>query len=188
MLKTPPIAIVLIYIGLTACTVPHEKKNTPKVENFKPASLVVMTKDKTDDYAHYAAGEGSYLWLPQKTSAFGIVFDLSYKQDEITLSTPSAKFTVHFATDSSALSLKAKQTLKKAAREYKGQEVTVRGYADPRYTASYNQSLSVRRAETVAGYLKKQGIEIMELKGYGERFPLETNAKSRRVTVEGGDK
>lgn len=175
---------------LAACASHNDVPNQQEVQkqySLHPAQLVVLSENKTDDYAEYAESEGSYLWLPQETSPFGIVFDMTFEQNTVTFVSSSARFTVHFATDSAVLTAKAKATLKKAANEYRGQKVAIRGYADPRYTASYNKALSVRRADAVAKYLKQQGVKIGYLHGFGEQHPLETNAKSRRVTVEGAD-
>lgn len=45
--------------------------------------------------------------------------------------------------------------------------VKVYGYASPEGRKEYNQTLSEKRANNVAEYLKKRGVEVREVKGYG---------------------
>jgi OmpA-OmpF porin, OOP family len=66
------------------------------------------------------------------------------------------------------------------------------GHTDAVGTDSYNQRLSVRRAEAVKGYLVSKGIERNRVytEGKGEKQPVADNrtaegrAKNRRVEIE----
>ncbi|SFB70862.1 WD40-like Beta Propeller Repeat [Flexibacter flexilis DSM 6793] len=53
----------------------------------------------------------------------------------------------------------------------------IAGHTDSKGKADYNLILSQRRAESIVGYLRKQGIDPSRLrpKGYGERRPLASN-------------
>jgi peptidoglycan-associated lipoprotein len=53
---------------------------------------------------------------------------------------------------------------------YTGTVVTVEGHADPAGSASYNNALSKRRAESVAAYLTQAGMTGADIRtiGYGE--------------------
>ncbi|MGL4173869.1 MAG: OmpA family protein [Actinomycetota bacterium] len=84
---------------------------------------------------------------------------------------------VLFATESAALSSKAKATLAVAVKELQGQpgrKVAVSGHTDSRGSASFGQDLSERRAEAVRAYLSAQlgsGWQF-EARGFGEDKPL----------------
>jgi outer membrane protein OmpA-like peptidoglycan-associated protein len=79
----------------------------------------------------------------------------------------------------------------------KGRRVSVEGHTDSIGSDAYNQKLSERRAENVAGTLEKDGVSAQRVtvKGYGKRYPVAPNttsdgadnpagrAKNRRVEV-----
>lgn len=75
--------------------------------------------------------------------------------------------------------------------EYPGRRVMIEGFTDSTGAAEYNQGLSERRALAVRGALIDKGIESMRIhiKGYGEDFPVATNATAagrqmnRRVEI-----
>jgi outer membrane protein OmpA-like peptidoglycan-associated protein len=60
--------------------------------------------------------------------------------------------------------------------------IEVNGYTDLSGTASYNQGLSVRRAESVEAELVRDGVTRGEItiRGYGESHPLVPTAKGVR--------
>ena len=93
-------------------------------------------------------------------------------------------------------------TLKPGAREklakvagillaYPDLRIRVDGYTDSTGTPSYNRDLSQRRADTVRGYLLKQGIsaDAVVSEGFGQDDPVATNAtasgrqQNRRVEM-----
>src|ERR1700732_930129 len=87
---------------------------------------------------------------------------------------PPTTYTVHFDYNGSRLAPAGKEILRFAANTYKAGPpgtVLVTGYADPAGSAGYNQRLSLRRANTVAGVL---------VQGGGPQTPLV-------VSGEGGD-
>ncbi len=55
--------------------------------------------------------------------------------------------------------------------------IEISGHTDNSGTESYNQQLSLKRAASVAEYLKKQGIDLSRIyqKGYGTQKPLKPN-------------
>jgi len=60
-------------------------------------------------------------------------------------------------------------------------KVRIEGYSDSRGDPQANLALSQARAQTVADLLVNLGIatERIEVRGYGERFPLAENASAR---------
>lgn len=75
--------------------------------------------------------------------------------------------------------------------EYPTRKVMVEGFTDSTGAAEYNQGLSERRALAVRDALIEKGIEAtrIDIKGYGEEFPVATNATTagrqmnRRVEI-----
>ena len=70
--------------------------------------------------------------------------------------------------------------------------IRINGHTDSVGTESYNQKLSIRRAQSVRKYLENKGIasDRMEIRGFGETQPLNDNATpekralNRRVEFE----
>lgn len=81
--------------------------------------------------------------------------------------------------------------LAKFLRENPDRQLRIEGYTDSVGTAHYNQRLSERRAVTVRDALERRGIEPerMNAMGYGEEYPVATNATeqgramNRRVEI-----
>ncbi|MEE9351470.1 MAG: OmpA family protein [Thiotrichaceae bacterium] len=102
----------------------------------------------------------------------------------------------NFATDSAKLSAKARHQLTSFANTVKASRVspssiTIIGHTDSRGSSSYNQKLSVRRAQSVAAFLASQGMSrgVMHTGGKGESQPVASNktkagrAANRRVAI-----
>ncbi len=87
-----------------------------------------------------------------------------------------------------------KVELDRLAKDIKGagavESVIVVGHTDSVGSDSYNQRLSVRRANTVAKYLQTKGLKHVRAEGKGEREPVASNdseqgrAQNRRVEIE----
>ncbi|WP_276501066.1 OmpA family protein [Terrimonas pollutisoli] len=99
---------------------------------------------------------------------------------------------VLFGFDQSSLSSKAESTLGdliKILNKYPDTDLEIQGHTDNTGTDKYNQSLSERRASTVANYLTNHGIALERVKtvGFGEAAPKYSNdtesgrAQNRRV-------
>jgi len=99
---------------------------------------------------------------------------------------------VHFPYDSSVLIPQSREALTDAASKLANHpdvSIFVQGHADARGTTEYNIALGDRRAQVVAEYLKRSGIDAARLKtiSYGEEQPLDASAgsnafaKNRRV-------
>lgn len=92
---------------------------------------------------------------------------------------------VLFGFDKSNLTSDAKASLDKLVtilNEYPDTNIELQGHTDSKGTVSYNQSLSVRRAKAVSGYLVSSGVRESRIstKGFGETSPKYDNS-----TVEG---
>ena len=111
--------------------------------------------------------------------------------DNITLNMPG---NITFAFDSSNLQPQFLPVLDNVAgtlTEYNQTIVEVAGHTDSVGTDSYNQALSERRANSVAGYLGSRGVmqQRMIVVGAGETRPVASNdtdsgrAQNRRVEI-----
>ncbi len=111
--------------------------------------------------------------------------------DEITLNMPG---NITFATDSSDVNGNFYSVLDSVSlvlNEYGKTVVELAGHTDSSGSDEYNQALSVRRAGSVAAYLKNRGIDELRLytRGYGESRPVASNSTpegmqaNRRVEV-----
>ena len=90
---------------------------------------------------------------------------------------------VIFVTGSDAITEESKSVLNNVAETLiKNDDVNVEvaGYTDDRGEASFNQSLSQKRAESVKAYLQSSGVAAnrMKAKGYGEDDPIGNNSTS----------
>lgn len=102
---------------------------------------------------------------------------------------------VFFGFDKSDLnpqSYKTLDNLTKILNKYKDIDVEVDGHTDNKGAADYNQKLSERRAQAVAGYLRSKGISSSRIttKGWGMAYPKYSNdtesgrAGNRRVEFQ----
>ena len=101
---------------------------------------------------------------------------------------------VNFAFDSANLSPAATAALDSVVSrlQFHGvKRVEIAGHTDSTGPESYNQQLSERRAQAVADYMEKNGIEWwrMNVVGYGESQPVASNdtregrTQNRRVQI-----
>jgi outer membrane protein OmpA-like peptidoglycan-associated protein len=86
-------------------------------------------------------------------------------------------YLVFFDWDKATLTERARQIVREAADNSTRVQYTrieVNGYTDTSGTAKYNQGLSVRRAQTVAAELVKDGVQpsAIGIQGFGETHPL----------------
>lgn len=140
------------------------------------------------------AGIGQYMdrqqrALEQELSGTGV--GVAREGDVLILRMPSD---VTFGYDSDAVDNRFYAVLDDVANvlnTYDQSIVDVIGHADARGSDEYNQSLSERRASSVAGYLINRGVlrERLYVAGMGERSPIASNdtdagrAQNRRVEI-----
>nr|WP_246605838.1 OmpA family protein [Sphingobium xanthum] len=141
------------------------------------------------------AGVGAYMdaqekKLREQTAGTGV--DVVRQGDELLLRMPSG---ITFATNQSAIQPQFQSTLDQVAQtlsEYPKTAIDVLGHTDSDGTEAYNQTLSERRAQSVAGYLSSHGVASVRMAtmGYGETRPIASNetidgkAQNRRVEIK----
>ena len=102
--------------------------------------------------------------------------------------------TLYFATNRSDLEPAAKAKLQDVIaylKKHKEASIHIAGHADGSGPDAINQSLSVKRAEAAAAYLKSKGIPAAQIstESFGSQKPTATNstaagrAKNRRVEI-----
>lgn len=102
---------------------------------------------------------------------------------------------ITFAHDSTSINPSFYNTLDKLAStmvQYNDTTVNVMGHTDSTGNPTYNQGLSERRAQSVAGYLVSKGVSRNRIRtiGYGQSRPIDTNntelgrLNNRRVEIQ----
>jgi len=140
------------------------------------------------------AGIGYYLdqqekELRRKTAGTGV--DVVRQGDSLYLNMPSQ---VTFDVGSAAIQPAFRTTLDDVAAtlaQYESTFIDVYGHTDSTGSDEFNQTLSERRARSVADYLGSHGVNSARLatKGFGETQPIATNtteegrAANRRVEI-----
>ena len=100
-----------------------------------------------------------------------------------------------FGFDSDALSLDTQESLDavvRVLRDNTDMSIEVSGHTDSIGAKQYNNTLSVRRADSVISYFSSHGIKSVRMKsvGYGETKPIQPNssdtgrATNRRVEID----
>lgn len=106
---------------------------------------------------------------------------------------------VLFDFDKATLKPGGKRAVGKLAEflnEYPKRNVMIEGYTDSSGPASYNKTLSLRRADAVKQNLLDRNIKAsrIQIRGYGEKYPVASNSteagrqRNRRVEVVISDK
>lgn len=140
------------------------------------------------------AGVGYYMdeqerKLRQQTAGTGV--NVIRDGDNLVLDMPSG---ITFDVDSSTVQPAFQTTLNQVAQtltQYEKTYVDVLGHTDSTGSDAYNQTLSERRASSVASYLTSRGVQSARLatRGYGESQPKASNADesgraaNRRVEI-----
>nr|WP_274705537.1 OmpA family protein [Salipiger pentaromativorans] len=95
----------------------------------------------------------------------------------------------YFATDSYKIWSKSRGRLEDFFRNSSAFGYIIVGHTDARASQEYNMRLSYNRANSVASVARSVGARIIDVRGYGEDYPIATNrtsegmAKNRRVEI-----
>lgn len=141
------------------------------------------------------AGIGAYMdeqerKLRQETAGSGV--DVIRQGDDLLLRMPSG---ITFGFDSSAVQPQFRPTLDDVASvlaQYPKTYIDIYGHTDSDGADAYNQTLSERRAQSVADYLTTHGVQSARIatRGFGETQPIASNATeegkaaNRRVEIK----
>lgn len=141
------------------------------------------------------AGIGAYMdaqerKLREETAGTGV--DVVRDGDNLLLRMPSG---ITFAYDKADVMPQFQPTLNEVASilsEYPKTYIDVYGHTDSDGADAYNQTLSERRAQSVASYLSTHGVQSARIatRGFGETQPIASNATeegkaaNRRVEIK----
>lgn len=128
--------------------------------------------------------------LRRETAGTGV--DVIRQGDDIVLRMPSG---ITFDVDRYDVKPQFQSTLNEVAQtlsQYNQTYIDVLGHTDSTGSDAYNQSLSERRAQSVANYLASRGVAParMATRGFGESQPIADNgteygrAQNRRVEIK----
>ena len=141
------------------------------------------------------AGIGAYMdqqerKLRERTAGTGV--DVIRDGNDLLLRMPSG---ITFAYDDASIQPQFRPTLDDVAKvlaEYPKTYIDVYGHTDSDGSDAYNQTLSERRAQSVATYLTSHGVQSARIgtRGFGESQPIASNATeegkaaNRRVEIK----
>jgi outer membrane protein OmpA-like peptidoglycan-associated protein len=128
--------------------------------------------------------------LRQRTA--GTDVQVTRQGDDLLLNMPSG---ITFAYDSATVQPQFQPTLNQVAEvlsQYNQTYIDVYGHTDSTGSDAYNQTLSERRAASVAAYLTSHGVQSARIgtRGFGETQPIASNdtdagrAANRRVEIK----
>ena len=140
------------------------------------------------------AGIGAYMDKQERdlrARTAGTDVRVTRQGDNLVLNMPS---NVTFAHDSATVQPEFQATLDQVAQilsQYNETYIDVYGHTDSTGSDAYNQQLSERRANAVAGYLETRGVQSARIgtRGFGETQPIAPNdteegrAANRRVEI-----
>jgi outer membrane protein OmpA-like peptidoglycan-associated protein len=141
------------------------------------------------------AGIGAYMDKQERdlrARTAGTDVQVTREGDNLVLNIPSG---ITFAYDSADVQPQFKRTLDQVAEtlaQYNQTYIDVYGHTDSTGSDGYNQTLSERRATSVADYLAGRGVQPARIgtRGFGETQPIASNdtdagrAANRRVEVK----
>lgn len=94
-----------------------------------------------------------------------------------------------FATDRARVHGHARETLVNFFQNANAYGFLIYGHTDSRASDEYNMGLSERRANAVAAIAQNAGVNVVDVRGFGERMPRASNAtaaglqENRRVEI-----
>ena len=212
-LKTPILFATAGLVALTACTDPSTPTNNPRQRTVEGAALggllgavagVALGDDEESRRrgaaigAVVGAGVGAAVGYNLDKQAEELQRDFSNGRIQIINNGDSLLVRmpedILFAVDSTEVRPTLRSDLRVLAgslQRYPGSTVQIVGHTDNTGSASYNQNLSVRRADAVASVLIGAGISATRIQaiGRGEAQPIASNltpegrAQNRRVDI-----
>ena len=212
MIRTSMLALSLATVALAGCTTDPttgERRvsraaigaGAGVVGGYLLGDLIGGKRDRTEKILGAGigglagAGIGAYMDRQERelrARTAGTDVRVTRQGDDLVLNMPS---NVTFATDSAAVQPQFRPTLDQVAavlRDYNQTLIDVYGHTDSDGSDAYNQTLSERRAASVADYLATGGVVRARLatRGFGELQPVAPNdtpegkALNRRVEIK----
>ncbi|MDF0601781.1 OmpA family protein [Psychromarinibacter sp. C21-152] len=209
-LKTPLLLASAALLALTACTDPAVQTNDPNQRTKEGVALGGLLGAITGAAVSDNKGKGAVIGgILGAGAGAAIGYNLDKQAAELQRDFDNGRIQIInngsslvvrmpqdilFATDSAAVNPTLQSDLRVLAnslQRYPASTVQVVGHTDNTGSASYNQDLSVRRANSVASVLIGAGVPSRRIQAYGqgEDAPIASNltaegrAKNRRVDI-----
>lgn len=160
----------------------------------------VTVKTNAGEQTLSQSGESTFASAPDKAPTQGKILQENKIRDMFAIAlanepAPPLHYTIQFHLGSAELLENSKQlltTVYKAATERKSCDMSVIGHSDRTGDNQSNKTLSLKRAEAVAGMLKTIGFDTqcLDIRYYGENDPVVPTAdnvaepRNRRVEIE----
>lgn len=197
------VMLFLCAVLVSACTTPGKKTAIgagagAAVGAVAGAVITHNTGGKSTEGAVYGALAGAAAgglignYYDKQAKELAAIADVKKTENgiEVTL-----KNDILFTTSSAELSAAAKQTLadlNKVLKKYPENIIQVQGHTDSTGSASFNQTLSEKRAKAVYDFILANGLKTSGLTyvGFGSTNPVASNdsdegkAKNRRVELK----
>lgn len=175
MAVAPKVPAALAALLLTAFNVAHAQESPYKAEVLDLQATILDLKGFPSD-----TGAGVSDLSAQISDLAGRHDGLSVRQDKDAV-TVSMLGDVLFDFDKADIRPTAEPALQDIARAIQAApagRIAIEGHTDSKGKASYNQALSVKRAEAVMKWLANHGVDPARLaaKGYGDTRPVQPNA------------
>lgn len=156
---------------------------------YTPTGKFMATKEATDGEVVFTQPCGMYEVQADADGYFSnsVAVKITREDSEATITLqlpPEPEITetevvlepIYFEFDKAEITPEAALELDRLVRvmqEHPGMKIQVRAHTDSRGSASYNLSLSDRRAKSTAAYIVSQGIDASRIsgKGFGESMP-----------------
>ena len=201
--------LCIIYLALLAF--PMSAQRVLSLDSCRALAIAnnkeLLISQEKINAAHYQKKAAFTNYLP-KLSATGGYMDIQAQKlrqelvgtgvqvaeldnNQVQLIMPS---NILFDFDSSVFKTNFNQTLdsvSKVLKEYDKTHIIIAGYTDNIGSESYNNKLSLKRAQAVSDYLVLRGISPARISvyGYGSQYPIASNnteagrSQNRRVTI-----
>lgn len=151
-----PVGLTLSVLLFVACATTQPASPTAIAQAISPPAPVASRTEPPGPVTHPAP----VLSFPAASGYAGALRPSSIES-----------VTVYFDTDSSALPPTSLNSLAELAESIK--PLTVAGHCDERGTTAYNLALGQRRADAVAGYLRKMGAKSVKAISFGKERPVD---------------
>ncbi|WP_370644098.1 OmpA family protein [Thalassobius sp. Cn5-15] len=178
--RTAMACAVVSALGMTAFVQPAAAQQTATVKGERYIPTIWIDPDGCEHWVMDDGAEG-YMTPHLTSKGLPVCRDLNLCG---TVNTDQL-----FKTDSYRISAAGRQRLQQFFASASARAFVIVGHTDSRASDAYNMRLSFNRANAVAKVAAASGVQVSDVRGFGERMPLASNStaagmqKNRRVEI-----